>query len=151
MAPPLTSPLPSPLPSPTSQDLLLGRLAQPGPDPGLHTLTDDVPGRAQAATICLPGHVPRATSPGNGSSSSGRSGASLLELAVGPVVAAAAHVPSRPLGRSLPVSVVSGGAIRGALVVLDDGVSCVSLSEAVMLSRAMRYSPLGTGSVLRVP
>ncbi len=83
----------------------------------------------------------------------GAGGVTHSDLARGMVVAAAAHVPSRPAGSSgaLPTSVVSGAPIRGAALVLDDGESYVSVSEAIMLRRVMSYSPLGTGKLLRLP
>eukprot|EP00198_Chlamydomonas_reinhardtii_P008750 XP_001698087.1 predicted protein [Chlamydomonas reinhardtii] len=91
----------------------------------------------------------------------------LADLARGPVVVAAAHVPSRSTGTAsgaLPVSVVSGGAIRGPAVALDGesvgsdesgsggrSSAFVSLSEAVALRRVLTYSPLFSGKLLRLP
>ncbi|KXZ42594.1 hypothetical protein GPECTOR_132g606 [Gonium pectorale] len=101
-------------------------------------------------------------------SSAAAAATSLLDLARGPVVVAAAHVPSRSSpyaaagggemgpgggsgGGSLPRSAVTGCVVRGAAVLLDDGRRRVALSEAVALRRVMTYGPLGTGRLLRLP
>ncbi|KAG2502174.1 hypothetical protein HYH03_000661 [Edaphochlamys debaryana] len=82
---------------------------------------------------------------------------SLADLARGPVVVAAQHVPSRSAGActasgALPVSAVSGQSVRGAVLVLDGAAGvCVSLSEAVALRRAMAYCPTGSGKLLKLP
>jgi hypothetical protein len=80
------------------------------------------------------------------------SGSPLMDTSWGPVVAAAAFVPCRPASGGLPISVVSGEVILGAPVLLSDvcGASHVSLSEAVMLTKVMRYSPLGKPPFLLV-
>ncbi|KAG2445130.1 hypothetical protein HYH02_008598 [Chlamydomonas schloesseri] len=107
---------------------------------------------------------------GGGSAGAGGGMLNLVDLARGPVVVAAAHVPSRSTAMSsgaLPVSVVSGGAIRGPAVALEgDGAGAggggggggvarssvfMSLSEAVALRRVLTYSPLGNGKLLRLP
>lgn len=80
--------------------------------------------------------------------------AALDDPSWGPVIAAGQFVPCRPVasGGTLPRSVVSGEAISGAVVQLDEnGLQYASLSEAIMLSRVMRYNPLGSGKVLVVP
>lgn len=79
--------------------------------------------------------------------------AALQDPAWGAVTAAGQFVPCRPMasGGTLPRSVVSGEPVLGAAVQLDEnGLQYASLSEAVMLSRVMRYSPLGSGKVLTV-
>jgi hypothetical protein len=49
-------------------------------------------------------------------------------------------------------SVISGAHTSGCglWLVLEDGSSCVTLDEAVMLSHVMRCSPLGGGKALLV-
>lgn len=105
------------------------RVSSPGP-----LSLSAIPAAAAAATAPSPPWAP----------------AFLQDLARGPVVVAGARMPSRPPSGALVTSVVSGAAIRGPVMQLDDGVSYVSLSEAVMLARVMRYSPLGSGKLLRV-
>ncbi|GLI61761.1 hypothetical protein VaNZ11_004229 [Volvox africanus] len=92
---------------------------------------------------------------GGGGGSGAGGAATLVDLARGPVVVAAAHVPTRSSSSmiatgGLPMSAVSGVAIRGAAVQLDDRTTWLSLSEALALRRVMLYSPLGTGRLLLV-
>ncbi|EFJ53255.1 hypothetical protein VOLCADRAFT_115828 [Volvox carteri f. nagariensis] len=88
--------------------------------------------------------------------SAAAAGVSLAALSRGPVVVVAAHVPSRSSSSmvasgGLPTSAVSGTAIRGAAVQLDDGATWLSLSEALAIRRVMSYSPVGSGRLLLVP
>ena len=48
-------------------------------------------------------------------------------------------------GASQTVSCITGRPISGPFVLLEDGVSMMSLSEAVMYIRCTRWSPLCTG------
>jgi hypothetical protein len=50
------------------------------------------------------------------------------------------------------ISVISGAHSSGCglWLALDDGSSCVTLNEAVMLSHVLRCSPMGAGKALLV-
>jgi hypothetical protein len=92
---------------------------------------------------------------------------STADLALGPVVAAAAHVPSRAAAAAAAVpsgggksgagggqlcSAVSGLPIRsGTAVLLDEGLGVVTLSEAIAIRRLLTYSPGGSGRPLMLP
>ncbi|WIA17927.1 hypothetical protein OEZ85_009420 [Tetradesmus obliquus] len=74
-----------------------------------------------------------------------------------PAAAAAACIVV-PAGSCLPFrgpagcsrSAVSGKAIEGPWVLLDDGCSAASLAEGVMLAHVMRCGPFGCGKVLQL-
>ncbi|GIL62269.1 hypothetical protein Vafri_16560 [Volvox africanus] len=113
-------------------------------------------GRFSVALSALqPAVAAAAAAGGGGGGGSGGAAATLVDLARGPVVVAAAHVPTRSSSSmvasgGLPMSAVSGVAIRGAAVQLDDRTTWLSLSEALALRRVMLYSPLGSGRLLLV-
>jgi hypothetical protein len=65
------------------------------------------------------------------------------------VVPAGSCLPFRGPGSSSR-SAVSGKAIAGPWVLLDDGSSPASLAEGVMLAQVMRCGPYGCGKVLQL-
>jgi hypothetical protein len=144
--------------------------AATGPEP---VPPEPVPARPPATSSTAAGGYTSST--GRGGSTPGGGGTSwrcstpldLTQLMCGPVVVDAALVPCRnpftPAAGPIKAassssssitgpltSVVTGLPIRGAYVVLEDGTSCVSKSEAVMLARVLRFSPLGSGQLLTV-
>jgi len=48
------------------------------------------------------------------------------------------------------MSIVSGKQVVGPAHVLEDGMTLISLSEAVMWGRVNVFSPLGTGKKIQV-